>query len=498
MIDDLPGEITVPTRDAERDRFLRDYSFHAPGDQTGPGTEPYILASTIADMVMPLYRQIKTIADATDPSKITGKELLLRAQADGVLRLHAVGASGAVQIGAAVGGGTIFAGDVIIANGLQYQCTTTALYLDGAQVPVSGVDTGIATNQAAGTVMSWNPPRPGIVTNATVVAQVNGSGLFGGRDEETYDELRDRWNREKASRAASGNDAEIQEAAENTPGIAIDKAFTYPCTLGPCTTMVAFTLRPATSGASRIPNSTQRDAVLANVVSQMPKDEGIMMATIIAEPVDVAVQITWDETAFTWADLSPWPQFYGGATQAIVVQTGTDATHFALKSFDNDYTALPSPVAGQTIAFYEIATATFWRKRILSVAGTGPWTIVADTTGGASDVTYTPAIGQRAMPWSDSLQTLVEPATDYFATLGPGEQQSSFFDPGVRQRRQPPSPKHYPSILSTKGLEGAFDDVDSVFDLEVAEPTLPRATATGTPGTVARLIQLNYLSAFPI
>lgn len=496
-IDDLPGELTVTTRDKERDRFLRDYSFHKPGDVTSPGTEPYIQASTVADIVMPLYHDIKVIADATDPQKITGKELVKRAEVDGVFQLQPVGASGSVKIRAAVGGGTIFAGDEIIALGLRFQCNQTQLYQDEAEVPIIGRDVGIVTNLPPGTVMTWNPARPGIADKATVVEQVDGAGLSGGRDLETFDDYRDRWNREKAARAASGNDTEIQEKAENTFGVAVEKAFTYPAILSPGTTCIAFTLKPSTSGASRIPNSTQRDAVLANVVGSMPRDEGIFGTTIVAEPVDLVFRVRWDDASPDWADLQPWPVYFAPAGQAVIVQSAADAAHFVLKAFNNSYVGIVNPVAGQTIAVYDLAQATFRRKRILSVTGTGPWTIVADTTNSASDETYIPIAGQRAMPWSDSLQSIVKPLQEYFHTLGPGEQVAVFFDAGVRQRRQPQSPKHYPSVITTKGLENALD-IDSIFDVTISEPTLPRATTVGTPATISNLLEINRVAAFPL
>src|SRR5690242_9972670 len=114
-IDDLPGELTTTTRDKERDKWLRDYSFHDPSSDTSEGTQPWISASTMADAVMPLYHDVKVVADATDRTKIGGKFLTTQAEADGVFRIGAVGGSGYVKAVASVGGGTIQAGDVLTA-----------------------------------------------------------------------------------------------------------------------------------------------------------------------------------------------------------------------------------------------------------------------------------------------------------------------------------------------------------------------------------------------
>lgn len=497
-IDDLPGSLSVPTRDTERDRWLRDYRFRDPSSETTEGTQPWIDGSTMADAVMPLYHDIKLVADATDPAKIGGALLDTQAGADGVIRPAAVGASGSVTASASVGGGTIFAGDEIIGRSLRYKCIATALYNNGDEVPIQGIDTGPATNLAAGTVMTWTSPRPGINANAPVTEQPDGSGLTGGRDKATDEEYRLLWQEARQSRPASGNDAEIQELAEQTFGFSVEKAYTYPGILGPSTTCIAFTLKPASTGASRVPNPSQIAAVLANVVGAMPADEGIFGATLIAEPVDLSLLIRWDPGGAGWSDLVTWPEYDGIAGQAITVASATDATHFVLKSANGDYTDLIPPSAGKTIGFYDLTFATFRRKKILTVTGSGPWTIVCDTSNSASDEGYIPVVNTRAMPWSESLQDLVLPLAGYFETLGPGEQVSGFFGSGVLQRRQPTSPRSYPNVVTTKGLEGAMENVASVFDVTFEEPGTPLATTVGTAGVDCNLLELGHIAAFPL
>lgn len=496
-IDDLDGELTTTTRDAERDKWRRDYAFHDPASDTAEGTQPWIDASTVADAVMPIYHDVSVVADATDPNKIAGSLLEVQAEADGVFRLGAVGGTGAIACQASGGGGTIFVGDEITASGLRFQCTVTALYNAGDQVPVAGIDTGPATNLKAGTAMRWTSPRPGIIQDALVFEQADGSGLTGGREEETDDEYRTRWLLVKANPPASGNDAEISSLVEAMTTVPIQKCFTYPACLGPGTTCIAFILKPDSSGSSRIPNGTQISSVLANLIGEMPGDEGIFAATVVAQNVSIVAKIQWSPNAPGWADLITFPVYYAPAGQAIVVDVPTDALHFTLKTFNSNYSGVAGPVAGQNLAFYDQPNATFRRKRILSVAGVGPWTIVCDSTNSVSDTTFSPVGSQRAMPWSDSLQSVVTSLQTYFQTLGPGEQVASFFDEGVRQRRVPENPGAYPSILTTRGMENAFG-VPSVFDASVMEPTLPLATTVGAPGTTSYLIQILQISLFPL
>ena len=100
------------------------------------------------------------------------------------------------------------------------------------------------------------------------------------------------------------------------------------------------------------------------------------------------------------------------------------------------------------------------------------------------------------MPWSASLPLLAEPMLAYFATLGPGEQTADLYDPGLRQRRSPPSPAKWPSQIGSRAEVGVLD-VPAVFTAEIVEPTLPHATPVGTPGVLSYLLELGDFAAFP-
>jgi len=453
----------------------------------------------MADAVMPVYHDIKLVADATDPNKVGGALLESQAGASGVDRPQAVGASGSVTVSASFGGGFIALHDELTALGLKFECKVGNTYFDGDEVPVQGIDTGPATNLAAGTVATWSNPAPGIGATCTVTEQLDGSGLSGGREEATDEEYRILWNQEKQARPASGNDGEIQELVEDTAGMSVEKAFTYPGIFAPGTSAFVFTLKPSTTGSSRLPNPTQIAAALAHVVGSMPADEGIFAATLLAQDVDCVFKILWDPDGAGWNDMVIWPYYFANPGQAVIVDTAASATSFVLKTQNGVYTGpVGDPVAGQSIAFYDRAFGQFRKKRILSVVGGGPWTITVDTSNGVSDESYTPIVGQRAMPWSESLQDIVTPVAEKFNAMGPGEQVAVFFDDGTRQRRTPRSPRDWPSVLTTKRLEDSFDEVDSVFDVTIQEPTLPLATTVGTQGVDSYLMELGYLSVFPL
>ena len=499
----MPAEIpqTFPTvsRDDLRDAYLRDVAFYSDGTQdTNEGTQPYIDGSVLADQLVPAYIQIKTSAENLVLTSATGTAAETWATSKGLTgRIAAVGATGFVVIEASAGGTTIFAGDELKTSaGLRFACSTTATYASSDLVPVYGVDTGTATNLSPGTVLTWTAPRPGCGSTATVWEDTSGNGLTGGRAEETDAEIIARVIEAGRNPPASGNDAHYQALVKATPGLAVQQAFTYPAILGPGTVGVVFTLQPAEPGGDRIPSATQRAAVESWLTGQVPHDDQFFVGEVVANSVDVAMQVTWQTGADGWTDAVPWPPYYSGSN-AITVRAVTSATSFTLGRASGSYSGVAQPVAGKTIAFFDASARAFVRKRILSFTGTGPWVVTVEPTNNVSDLTYVPSVGERAMPFSASLDLLTTPVLSYFDTLGPGEQVGSFFDAGTRQRRTPLPPKSWPSTIGARLINGV-QDLDAVADAELQEPTTPLVCPTGTASTLSYLHQLNALSAFAL
>jgi len=132
-----------------------------------------------------------------------------------------------------------------------------------------------------------------------------------------------------------------------------------------------------------------------------------------------------------------------------------------------------APVVGQTIALWDKAARTFRRKRVLTVTGVGPWNLVCTAANGASDQSYTPVVGQGVSPWSDSLEALVEPVLEHFATRGPGElflifDQYTETRPqeGRRRRREPRSPIEWPNRTDSE----VFVDLQALVEVETIVP----------------------------
>lgn len=501
-VDQLPSPIPTTTRDKEIEKWKRSFRVRVPSADTGTGTQPDTDARTSADIVMPLYAAATINNNNTVLELARGVAQDQWADREGVEpRRAAVGASGSVAFAGSAGGATISEDDELKNDdsGLRYRVITTDLYVPGDPIGIVGKDTGPDTNLAAGTQLKWTSPRPGSSDFAVVIEQTDGTGLTGGRDKEDDDELLLRIQQEKQNRAASGNDAEYQLEAEKTPDVAMQKAFTYPAANMAGTICLVFTMLPQHSGGSRIPNSAQVSLVESHVSGRFPADDGAMFGMLAEQATDVVYEIDWSDAAAGWADLAPWPSYYAvtpaSGPGAIRVSAATSSTVFSLDTSNAVYLNVQQPAAGQTFAFYDQPSFAWRRKRILSVAGTGPWDITCDTTNNASDASYTPVVGQRACPWSDSLPAILAGVWGYFDSLGPGEQVATFYDEGARQRRQPTAKVSWNHTTTNRELVDAVSatEVGDVGVLEGDEVT----PAIGTPGVLSYLLALRWLYVFP-
>ena len=495
MTSQLPGTLRLPTRETIVQNYLRDYRLRDPDAETGPGTQPYIDAQTAADVVAPIYYDAQVIANGTQDATSEGTWLEQRGDALGQARGDATGGSGFITITASTGGGFIDGQECRHKQTrLRFRCLVAATYTDGAEVPIEGIDTGPATNLNPGEILEWTNPPVGIGPTAVVFANSDGSGLTGGRDKQLDPEYRDSIQQRRANPPASGNDAQFLDAIREIRGIGIQQGFTYPAIKGPGTTGIAFTMRPATPGASRIPNAAQLALVEAELKAHFPGDDGIFVCTLLDQMVYVVLRVSWKSNAAGWVDTTPWPPHL---SPTVKVKNSPLPTALVFTLYTTAVTP-PDPTVGQTIGLYNRATGKFARKRIGAVtttlvSGETRWAITCDTTNNASDTAFVPTVNDRVSPWSDSLDLVAPAVIAHFDEVGPGEQVSTFYDPGTRQKRQPESPAGWPHELSERIMIPIFG-VDAVARLSVVEPTFPYPTTVGTPGVESYLMSLFNLA----
>lgn len=493
----MAEKIAIPSRSELVRRYERDYLLRNPGAKVGERQLPGIDARVCADQLLPLYAEASRLGGTPDLDNLVGTDLEAEAEDLGLEgRLPAAGASGAVIAETSIGGATILTGTQCRnkATGYRYACTVTAVYQNGDQVPVEAVDLGPLTDVEAGAVLEWSSPPPGLATRCVVAEQIDGSGLSGGRSEETDEEIRTRIRTERRAPALAGNAADYRRAAAETPNLAIQAVFAFPAILGPGTVGLAFTMRPAQPGGDRRPNGTQIALVRAHVIGQMPEDDGLFMYALLDDPVDLSLKVRWRRGTAFWTDNDPWPVY---APLPYEVAAATDALHF---SMGTGTVSPKQPQVGQSIAFWDKVNSRFVRKRIKSFTGDGgvmtPWVITCDTANGASDTSFVPAVGDVPGPWSDALADIAEPLLQQFDPLGPSD-HTSFDTGGLRRRRIPFGFEAYPNELSGRILIPLYS-LSAIDDIQVAAPSLPRAAPPGTLGSTAYLTSLRSVRVFAL
>lgn len=487
------ADVVTWNLDELRRRFERSYQIAQPAAEVGPGTQPGLDARVAADMQLVFHADVQAVGDTSLLRTRRGSQLDEVGEMEGVPRPPATGASGYVLARTAVGGATIFAGDFLTPknSNMRYQCTTTALYANGAQVPVLGFDTGPDTNLDAGTELEWSNPRPGCLPSTTVWSE----GLTGGREEASDEEYIELIIDQRRNPPASGNDAAYQAFVQNPTnhGVAVQKAFTYPAIVGPGTTAIAFLLRPSTPGGSRVPSTAQIALVDAALRGSFPGDDGIFVLQVAEQATAVALGVTWKTAAAPFVDAAPWPTWIPGSPVAVDGAVAISASAMRVTTS----TTTDAPLVGQTIGVYNAAKARFARKQIASVvtviAGKS-WDLTFDLTGNASDGAFVPAAGALVSPWSDSLDSVVPALTSFFDAMGPGELVAIFYDEGRRQKRQPENPESWPSEVGRQ-LESRVDALDTVRSTTLLAPTLG-ATSIGLPTSLAYLRQLTDLAIY--
>lgn len=490
MPDTVTDKLITMRRDEIRDRYLRDYALRNPAADTAEGSAVWLDASTFADVELINHANAAMIARNLSASTARGAALDEKLDEAGTKRLPATGASGYVTITASGSGCRIEQDDEIKIGGKRYRCAVGDLYADQADVPVYGFDTGPSTDQRAGTIGKWTRPRPGLAQEATVAT----GGLTGGHDVESDEEAQARLRKLKASPPASGNDAHWRTAALECPGVPVEEVFTFPAVKGPGVKAIAFTLRASKLGGDRIPTALHRALMKQHLVTRFGVEDGCMIVALTRLAKTPILQVRWSQSGAGWVDATPFP-----AASFVRVTAVTDALSFQVDS-------IAEPQAGQRIALFDATTGTFKRKSIASVSGTaGGWDLVCDDALGVSDAAYVPVVDQCVSPWSTSLDLLVAPLQKYIDGCGPGEQVASFFDPGLRQRRQPPSPESWSSEISTRLIEGLFAvrAVGSVRLVGLANPTgvtvnaIPYQTPVGVATVSCNLVTLGDLAVYP-
>jgi hypothetical protein len=436
------GELTTKTRDTWESDYKRWVRMRNPNAKTGPDEYYSIQAKNLADQLVVLSADARAIAGKISLQDRTGSQLdeVGRPVSEGGIGLPrpgAIGASGALVISCTASGTTIVTNATLgTSNGVLYHVVSGATLSDGESFAVLCNEAGPQTNLEAGEKLTWTSPPAGCYAVATVLELPDGTGLIGGREQLGDDEYRELLADAIANPAASANDAYLQQLImdSRSHGVAVEKAFTYPCIIGPATSGFTFTLRGSANLMSRLPSSTQLNLVSAYVASQLSVTDALFPLSLVNDDFRIAFRVRWLQNG--WTNATQWPPYMADASRYQTFSV-TDSITFTVVTCDGVYTARAAPQAGQVFGLFDETTGKFRRKTIASVAGSGPWTITCETLANATDLAYTPTSGRQLSPWSESLNTMAAIVVSHMNSMGPGEATATPPLDGARMVRSP-------------------------------------------------------------
>ena len=473
-----------------------------------PKSPRYVEADAL-DLVMQLEQQRALwLADQPRPDRASTQFLQkFHSVQWGLPYLPATGGSGLVLAPCAPG--TSFAGSTTLGspsavvgtdqNGNRYQVlfsATSDLGGDPVALTLASIDTGIATNVAAGTQITWSQNVP------------LGTG---GLPAETDAQFQKRLARYIRHKEGGGNRAQLSAWAGGFSN-AVDIAFVYACPLFAGTGVVAVLPKRAANVAGpggRIASPGligQMTSFLVPPGSVTVPDLGLLLVTgATSQPTDMVLQLQMPTGSIAgWADYTPWPLANGSSPVQV---TGSFGTSFPLNIQITCTTPLPAGVTAPQLMSWDIASSSFVRWDVQSVVPIG---------GNVFNVTLNtppliaPFFNQYVSPFSqlgmdDSLGNqgpIPATAQAYFDALGAGELldvSSTSTDPRrVRAYRFVQPQEEFP-YRAGSGIISSLQDalvgslVDGIFLSGGGVPNLPADPSLGP-----NLLTLGRLAIYPL
>lgn len=440
----------------------------------GPASDFHIIATALGNELAVVGANCVVKADAQMPDTAVGEDLeregdLLEREKQG-----AAGSIGGVVLEASASSPIETGRELTDSAGLRYEVIIGGTYADGATVPIRAIDTGSATNHAAGDVLRWVSAPP----YSAPTAEVATGGLTNGIDEEDDEVFRARILSVYQNPPGAGNWEHVAEMAEESIA-SVQKAFVYPAVQGPGSIHVAVTAAPTDDSVSRVvASATVSGVVDPYVKGKLPTHAHIVTTTVADVNVDVAIGLSLPEAPTAnppgpgggWTNGTPWPSVDAASTYRCTVTAVTSTTQFTV-----DATTAPS-INVTRIAWYSHSEQKLYTGLITASSGTpGSYLITVDKP--FTDI----ATGAYIWPECQNAQTYVDAVLEHFALMGPGEKTDNV-SALVRGFRHPTPSSGWPYSVGPFMLRDISDAGDEVLDAQFLHRTDGTTTKLGSTG----------------
>ncbi len=458
--------------------------------QLGPGSDEEVWATIIANETQPLYVNQRIVGDAqmpdtasiNDPPTPVGPDLTRLMKIKGLSPRGAVGSVGFIILACSTTTSISQGTQLTDTNGLRYEVSSSGTYNNGDLVPVDALDTGSATNHAAGDTLVWVTPPPFCNPKQLVAT----GGLVDGAPEEDNETARARLLDREQNPPGSGNWPQVAGYAEASTPL-VQKAFVYPAVNGPSTCHVAVTGYTSLTSKSRaIVSTILNNIVTPYVLGLMPEYTEVVVTTTTDENADISIGLTLPNAPSAggpgggWIDASPWPAISGTAnTYANVTAVSAGSvTQFTVNA--------PTPPTDNVshICMWDLVTGNLYRAKVLSHSGTaGAYVITIDQPflNLVAQNLITGENGTFIFPDAVNMDTYVSTLLSAMEQMGPGEKTANA-SVLTRGYRHPTPQSAWPSSLNATQLKAIEDTGTEVLDTSyyfrsATTPTVPASVS---------------------
>jgi hypothetical protein len=450
------------------------------------GTEPYKRMEAISKRISIALNNNKLALSAINPYEAVGADLEQLAAIFGVSKRAASSASGNVIVGV-VGGGSVTIPinyKCTAPNGIAYQTTSAKTVADNGSIQIQALSSGTDTDQAEGTIITWDSAAIGFLEQTCTVAV---GGIDGGSDADGDEDLRRRLLRRLRFPEVGGNWSQVMTLAENASASVLT-AFVYPALRGGSSYDVAV------MGASgdQILATNILNTVASSILANMGSWNDLNTTSFDEEEIDVLINmelplpVNAGGRGGGWRDATPWPSTSETGAPNIYAEV-TSIANLSLSKITVNSTAADPPKVGDRFGIWNPGGGTdglgAMHEFTVSAVSAFPYEITIDTIN--SDAIDFIETGMYCSAGAFNLKSYALAFRDKMKQLGPGEKTDNI-DIIPRAGRKPSSDVEYPMKLGSRTLDFTDEEIlDVSFEDSFATgtynstftPTIPTTTA---------------------
>ncbi len=288
---------TVPSRESLFTEAISDYAVSQPTKSVSRGSTPYVLFRTITGVLWSALAKLLFFDKQRLPDTATDAYLQRWGTVYNFPPLGATGSTGllALQVSGTVAAAVTTGARLTHSDGTIYEVTSIGAVIGGGGtviVSVAAVSTGLTTNKVIGETLTFSSPPVNVTAAATLVGN-----LTNGTDTETQDAYRVRLLAHIGDPPEGGAIHDYIEWALQVTGNAF--AYVWKNRRGLGTIDVA--VLGSGSGSARIRTDLTTTQDYLDDDERRPGNVAdVTVLTTTAQPQNVLVGITIDETLYRW------------------------------------------------------------------------------------------------------------------------------------------------------------------------------------------------------